>query len=189
MADATALALAATEDRDENRLRGLALDHVLANNNAARLQEVGIRKLDFAHDQVELDLEGAIQATFMSIVGYERLPVAASAVAERAIRGNAEIALILDNTWSMSARDAGGRTRIEMLKSAASNLVRDVLSGNDGSVRIGIVPYAEYVNVGTHLRNTSWLSVLADYTEAGSARTCETRTTRSECVEREPTYA
>jgi Flp pilus assembly protein TadG len=188
IADAAALALAATEDRDQSRLHAVALDHVRANNNANRVQEIAIRNLGLDNDRVTLGVEGAIRATFMGLVGYDRLPVAAEAVAERAIRGNAEIALILDNTWSMSATDAGGRSRIEMLKRAASQLVRELLAEDDGSLRIGLVPYAEYVNVGTNNRNASWLSVPADYTEPGSERRCEMRNTRSECVEREPTY-
>jgi Flp pilus assembly protein TadG len=189
IADAAALSLAAAEERNDSRLRALALDHVNANNNANRVQEISIRNLAIDNDRVTLGVQGAIQATFMGIAGYDRLPVAAEAVAEKAIRGNAEVALILDNTWSMSATDAGGRSRISMLKTAASQLVRELLSENDGSLRIGLVPYAEYVNVGTHNRNASWLSVPADYTEPGSERRCEMRNTRSECVEREPTYA
>ncbi len=189
MADAAALAVVASRSRDEAALRQQALEHLRANNRLERATDLAIHHISIRDDRVELQVSGSIHASFLSLAGYDRLGVATTAVAERAVRGNVEVALILDNTYSMSATDAGGRTRIALLKTAAAKLVREVLDQSDGSARIGIVPYAEYMNVGTQHRNAWWLSVPADYTVAGTPQTCETRTTRNECVRSAPTYS
>lgn len=190
LADATSLALAATEDMSETKMRELAVDVIAANRDLTRIGPVTIASLKIDDDKVDVLLNGAIQASFMSLAGYDRLPTSASALAERAVKGQVEVALVLDNTYSMSAENAFGVSRIETLREAASNLVSELLKEDDGAVRIALVPYAEYVNVGTQHRNAPWLDVPADYsTEAKPADKCETRTTRKKCVAWADKYA
>ncbi len=193
MVDATALSLAASRERNEERLLAIATQHLSANQRDGRLQEFRITSLVPTDDDVDLTVEGSIPATLMGIVGYDRLTVGASALAQRAVTGQVEVSLILDNTFSMSARDGGSVTRLSVLKTAASALVNELLAEEDSPVRIALVPYADYVNVGTGNRNASWLSVQADYststTTTPAPRTCETRTTRTRCLRQNPTYA
>jgi Flp pilus assembly protein TadG len=189
MTDAAALGLAIDRERNERRMRQLAEDHLQANHRGGRLNSFSLDSVEADDDKVRLTASGWIPAGLMGLAGYDRLQVSATSVAERAIRGNLEVAMVLDNTWSMSAADAGGTTRLQALKSAASMLVRQLLQDKNGSVRIGLVPYAEYVNVGTQYRNAPWLSVPNDYTTSPSPRTCEIRTTRTRCIRQNPTYA
>lgn len=190
IADATSLALAAAKGMSEEDMRALAADVVAANRDETRIGPVRIASLEIDDDKVDVLLNGAIPASFMGLAGYDQLPTAASALAERAVKGQVEVALVLDNTYSMSAVNGFGVSRIETLRKAASNLVSELLRENDAAVRIGLVPYAEYVNVGTQHRNAPWLDVPADYsTEAKPADKCETRTTKSECVAWASEYA
>lgn len=135
--------------------------------------------------QVSATITGTIPTVFVSLVGVNTLPVAVTAEAQRAAEGNLELALVLDNTWSMSDDDGNGSTKIAALKRAANSLLTKLFQGASGNVRVGIVPYAEYVNVGVHNRSQPWMSVAAD-TSTTSTRTCETRTTRQTCTRGTP---
>ncbi|EAB6718420.1 hypothetical protein DUP91_29320, partial [Salmonella enterica subsp. enterica] len=59
---------------------------------------------------------------------------------------------------------AGGgdkRSRIEALRDIAANFVQKTMTGDN--VRVAVVPYSDYVNVGVHRRNAPWANVPADY--------------------------
>jgi len=173
VADAAALALAAAKNGSETQMRALAGDVIAANTARTRLDTVDIAALESTKDYVDLSLSGSIPATFMGLAGWETLGVTASAKAERAVTGSVEVALVLDNTWSMSDADDKGVTRINALKTAAKTLVQELLTTEDGVVRIGLVPYADYVNVGTQHRGAAWLDVGADI--AAVPATCENK--------------
>jgi hypothetical protein len=51
------------------------------------------------------------------------------------------------------------------------------MTTDDGAIKIALVPYGQYINVGTKYRNKNWLSVPADYTTAATpASGCVTTT-------------
>jgi len=181
--DAAALALAASKKGSDTEMRALAEDVIAANAARTRLDTVSIAALESTNDYVDLSLNGAIPATFMGLAGWQTLPVAATAKAERAVTGSVEVALVLDNTWSMSDTDDKGVARIDALKTAARTLVQELLATEDGTVRIGLVPYADYVNVGTQNRGASWLDVGDDV--AAVPATCESKEVedKGKCVQ------
>ena len=116
-------------------------------------------------NSVRAEVDAELPSLFMSLLGREKMEVSAYSVAEYGV-GDLEVVLALDNTGSMAG------TKIAALKSAARGLV-DSLSNSAPSpekLRIGLVPFAKYVNVGMGHRNASWLDVPADYTE--TAATC-----------------
>lgn len=186
LADITSLTLAASREQDEDKLGAMATDVIEANRDPGRLSSVEIASLVASADDIDIDLRGRVPATFTGILGYDYLPSAASALAERALRGHVEVALVLDNTWSMSDTDAKGKSKIDTLKAAAVQLVTELLKSDDGAVKIGLVPYADYVNVGTQNRNQPWLDVPADYTTTPAPRSCEWRNTRTVCDKEKP---
>lgn len=70
-----------------------------------------------------------------------------------------EVALVLDNTGSMAG------AKLDALKSAATSLI-DIAyepENAEDNVKIGIVPFAQYVNVGMTNRNAPWMDVPVDY--------------------------
>jgi hypothetical protein len=95
-------------------------------------------------------------AHFGPIVGIKTLDYKIKASIQASSTG-IEAMLVLDNTGSMKN---GGK--INSLKKASSAFVEDMLALNEmrpDLVRIGIVPFADYVNVGTGYQNASWISV------------------------------
>lgn len=110
-------------------------------------------------NSVEAIVEASLPAVFMSVVGLDRISLASASTAEFGF-GDIEVVLALDNTGSMTG------SKIASLKTAASGLV-DTLSRNaptPDKLRVGLVPFAKYVNVGMSNRNASWIDVPTDYT-------------------------
>jgi uncharacterized protein YegL len=88
-----------------------------------------------------------------NIVGASTVPVSASADAKWSI-GKVEIALVLDNSWSMNSLN-----RMVELKKAAHDLL-DVLQNaakNPGDAKVAIIPFDARVNVGTGNVNATWI--------------------------------
>jgi Flp pilus assembly protein TadG len=80
-----------------------------------------------------------------------------------------EFALSLDTTWSMSSEG-----RMDALKVAANGFLDTVFDAQaqGADVKGAVVPFAQYVNVGTGMRGQSWLQV---------PRNIDTRVTTREC--------
>lgn len=91
----------------------------------------------------------------MGLFGKPNLPVSANVKAAPAgANEKIEVALALDTTGSMMGAKLAG------LKVAAKDLVTKVYSGSlaAANVRVGIVPFSTYVNVGVTYRGASWLT-------------------------------
>lgn len=177
-ADAAVLAAAASRNQDLADLRQTAETFLAQNLDLRYFAGEPTAEVDepqAAH--LRLQLRGAVPTTFLGLIGITEMPVVVSATATRGAAEEVELALVLDNTWSMSATDPAGGTKISALKSAATLLVNELMQRPDNNVRIGVVPYADYVNVGTHNLNQPWLAVPAEYSTT-SERKCETKTTR-----------
>lgn len=84
-----------------------------------------------------------------------------------------ELAMVLDTTGSMQG------TKIDTLKTASASLITKVMEGNTkGEAKIGIVPFAQYVNMGIASRYESWAQVDPDKTTT----TTTPKTTTPSCV-------
>jgi len=130
---------------------------------------------------------GVFSPTFASLFGYRSLNMTVNSTTTQQANGTLEVALVLDNTWSMSvALDATG-TKIDVLKTAAKSLVDQVMTADAGdNVKVAVVPYADYVNVGLGNRNQGWMNVAADYSvnvpQNWVPKTCSTYTTKWVCT-------
>jgi Flp pilus assembly protein TadG len=110
-----------------------------------------------------------VPTTLMGIAGLTGVNVHARSEVE--VAGNEiELSLVLDTTASMSG------TKIAALKTSAKMLIDDVYDAPeaDQHVKISIVPFGQYVNVGLANRNQSWMQVPAD-----------TQTPRQDCRNRQ----
>ena len=65
-----------------------------------------------------------------------------------------EIVMALDNTGSMNSA-----SKLGVLKTAASDLVESVFVNPLAEVKVGLVPFAQYVSVGAAYGGESWISV------------------------------
>lgn len=97
--------------------------------------------------------------------------LAARTEVKRGVSGSLEVALVLDTTFSMTG-PSGSKTKLEALKVAAKALVQTTMDSK-ADVKIAVIPFAQYVNVGASRRNEPWMDVPADYT-TGTAQQCTT---------------
>ena len=149
VADSTSLALAGSPERDETALRELAAKFIAGNYDDRRVGDIEIESLDITDDDIDVRLTAKMKTSFMGIAGVDYMDVIGNSLAERAVTGSVEVALVLDNTYSMAETDPKGVTKLDSLKAAANALVVELMSNPDADVKIGLVPYADYVNVAT----------------------------------------
>lgn len=102
-------------------------------------------------------VDGNMKTSFMQLAGLKTLDYNVTSVV-RGPDGAAEIALVLDNTYSMSADG-----KMDSLKAAANGFINNLIDDDgDSGTKIGIVPFSNHVNVGLDNRGASWLSVEDD---------------------------
>lgn len=178
--DAALLAAAATGSEDESEVDRIIRDYFSTHLTNVDLSDDYELAVDLTDSRIAARVDGETDTYFAGLIGRPHLPVTVSAAAVSGSGQIIELALVVDNTWSMSADAGGAMTRIAALKAAAHTLV-DSIMVEGGQVRISLVPYADYVNVGPSNRNASWINVPADYSVT-SPRTCSMRTTRTTCT-------
>jgi len=96
-----------------------------------------------------------IPTYFAGIFGRSGLDIGTASSALYSNR-NLDIALVLDTTFSMNG------SKMSSLKTAATNLVDTFDDFQNDNLRVSVVPFAQYVNVGLSRRNANWLDVPAD---------------------------
>jgi len=135
----------------------------------------------------------SVKTLFMGIMGFSQLPIYA---ASTAAWGNSRlrVALVLDNTGSMSEGGAGtpsSPNKIQALQTASHNLLSQLQAAatNDGDVYVSITPFAKDVNVGSSNYSQSWLDFTdwdaANGSNVQTGQTCTTKHGRQSCT---PTY-
>ena len=144
------------------RLEEIARDYF--DDNLKSHGELTVNGFDLtaAGEGYRLDVTGKITTTIMSVAGISELDVRAVSQAETGPGRPLEIALALDNTYSMNG------AKMTALKNAANILV-DKLFADTGSpqaqTKMALVPFSNYVNVDMSNRNAPWIDVPDDYSE------------------------
>ncbi|RYD29837.1 MAG: pilus assembly protein, partial [Sphingomonadales bacterium] len=159
--DTASLAVAASEEQDTRVLRTMAEEFIRSNLDERTIDNVNFDWFTSTPEEINAGVHGSITTTFMQLANVKTMPVSVSTVAKRAPKQIVEIALVLDNTYSMSAPDAKtGETRIETLRKASKSLVETLLPTDEpGPLSIALVPYADHVNVGIENKNQNWLAL------------------------------
>lgn len=106
-----------------------------------------------------------VPTTLMAIAGFSTVDVRVTSHIELASE-NVELALVLDVTDSMAG------TKIEALKTSANGLIDKAYADEEAAdhIKVAIIPFADYVNVGELHRNAPWMSVPLDSEE--TTETC-----------------
>jgi len=125
------------------------------------MQEMKLNSISFtrAGELVTLNVTGDMPTSLMQIVGKKRMPLGTTAAAVFGEPSSAEIALVLDTSYSMDG------SKLTALRIAANDMVDTLVNPSNDAVKMSIVPFATYVNVGTDKKGQSWLDVQADKTE------------------------
>jgi Flp pilus assembly protein TadG len=100
-----------------------------------------------------------IDSVFAKLMGFDNLDITTRSQALFGA-GQVEIALALDTTGSMQG------TKLDAAQKAANALVDQLFAGatTSSAVKVSLVPFANYVNVGLQYRNASWITGAADQT-------------------------
>lgn len=103
---------------------------------------------DVANEKVAVSASASVPTTFMRLLGFEDVGVAAAAEVTRKMQA-LDVVLSIDISGSMNDPAPGGGKRIDAAKAAAYELI-DILFGADTSktlLSIGLVPWSSKVNV------------------------------------------
>lgn len=103
-------------------------------------------------DMFRLSFDVDIGTTLARAIGIDKVSPKIVSEATLGKPPYLEIAMVLDNTGSMNDFN-----KLADLKTAATNLVTSLHGHPDADIRIGLVPFAQYVNVGAGYAGASWL--------------------------------
>jgi Flp pilus assembly protein TadG len=151
-ADSAALAGGNQMAMDDTKLQELVVSYAKANGAPGVIDVVtrvkGRSKLN--EGVFEVVIEGKLKTSLMALAGISEMDVSVSStvtVGSRAL----DLAMVLDVTGSMEQTIPSGGTRMQALRTAATNLVRIIESekASYAKLKVGVIPFAEYVNVGT----------------------------------------
>ena len=149
------------EDRELSQLAQQYFDEAIRVPTSVDLDGV---MFDRDGDQIRLEVGGLIRTNSLSFLGQNSLALSTNAVALFDKTSAAEISLVLDTSFSMDGH------RLETLQGAASEMIDTLIGNENDAVKMSIVPFATYVNVGTDKRGQPWLSIEPDRT--GVSESC-----------------
>jgi len=175
--DAAALLAARQVDSTGKLPKKGEVEKALQGNISA---DASVVKLKLENDNVVLTSRANANLIFSGFLPIQSSEVEVLSAVKIQGQEQLDVVLVLDNTGSMSAEG-----KIDALKDAAVDFIHTLLTLNKNgheTVRIGIVPFSNYVNVGMNNRHASWIWVPDDdsgttATEAGSYKQCNASTT------------
>jgi Flp pilus assembly protein TadG len=99
-----------------------------------------------------LSLSGGVATSLLKVAGVTELPLRSTSAVRLGDPPYMEVALALDVTGSMNSNG-----KIDAMKKAASELVESVFSSEKADAKVGLVPFAQYANVGEESEGEPWL--------------------------------
>ncbi len=154
-ADSAVLAAAVSGDEfNEQKLKALATD--LAESNLVDNFNLSLDRTD---SEVLVEITADYQTIVMGIFGYKTRPISVQSGSAFGTGGKLNLALALDTTLSME----GGR--MSSMIDAATHLLElmEETDSGKGNVKIGVVPFADYVRLDTAFGGEDWIDVEADH--------------------------
>ncbi len=153
--DASILAAGSMANADEDAMKAMAQRYFDANISAKTKAKYDPQlTFDYEASTAEITASSAavVDTYLMKLAGHDTVGVEAQAVAGRSLV-NVEVALVLDNTGSMSG------SKMTSLKEAATMLVNTLYtpSGSEDFVKFALVPFTASVNIGTDKLGNGWL--------------------------------
>jgi len=162
-----AVALIAAKDRtlSDAELTATANAYFNTQYPGVRGTNIVLNSITRTGDAVVVDASNNIETYFAAIFGRNDLDVNAVSSAVFS-QSRIDIALVLDSTFSMRGR------KMDSLKIAATNLIDTLEDADSDDINVSVVPFAQYINVGTSRRGARWLDVPSDRNVTPA---CETR--------------
>jgi hypothetical protein len=159
--DATALMLSRdAAGMDPAQVTSKATSFFKAQFNRAEMPEPLVTAVLSSPQQgsfiLDVKASGSVPTTFTKILGHDKLDISSSAQVKWGVK-KLELALVLDNTGSMSSNG-----KMTELKTASKNLLTTLKDAAKqlGDIKIAIVPFDKIVNIGTGFAGSGFI----DYT-------------------------
>jgi Flp pilus assembly protein TadG len=156
--DGAAVAGARSVGRPPAEIIQTATNYARANL-PAHLQSIPLT-VDLLNDNTTVRIRPtapiSVPTMILPVVGIGSVNVTVTSEATNGYQ-DIEIALALDNTGSMSGQ------KINLLRTAVTNFINSMeqlsaSTGRPNAVRLGIVPFDRFVNMGTSFRNQTWMN-------------------------------
>lgn len=155
--DAIALIAAKSVNKSQSQLEQAAQDYFTTKYPGADGSRIEIKQIKREGASVTVVAENNIDTYFSGIFGKQDLDIGAQSTAIFAQKAM-DVAMVLDTTYSMNG------SKLTSLKNAATSFVETIEDQKNDNVRLSVIPFAQYVNVGTSRRKAVWLDVDADKT-------------------------
>ena len=165
--DAAALAVGSTPGLSTAQMQTLAQQYFNANyHESSDYGTPSALTVSPSGQSFVVSTSDTMPTTMLKMVGINTMTVDASSTV---VWGQLKIwvALVLDNTGSMSDTDYTGLSKLSALKSASHQLLTMLqgASTTPGDVRVSITPFARDVMIGAGYSASNWLSY-TDFTAA-----------------------
>lgn len=151
--DAAALAVAGSSNLETESDMKARIDKFMeANYPAGKIGSPYDIQLVINGNSITVSAAAKYDTTFLRFLGFDTIDTYAKTTVQRQVQG-IEVALVLDNTGSMSYKPSGSSiTNIEALKNSSRDFVNIMFSkaNKPTDVRIGLVPYANSVRIGLY---------------------------------------
>jgi Flp pilus assembly protein TadG len=163
-ADSAALAIGSWPGLTQAELKTKAQQYFDANFPPTKIGTAGALDVKFEGDDIKVTVHGQVPTTFMKLAHFDTLNITVNNTITKKER-NIEVVLVLDTTGSMGS---GGK--LNAMKSAAKKMVDTLFDGKatSTSLKMGVVPFAAAVNIGSDKLNSGWLNK-ATYTTGAAA--------------------
>lgn len=148
-ADQISLYAAKTLETDAGALNAFAQDYVNFNYPNTK-GDIVIENIQRDGDTVSVEATTKVGTAFGQFLGFETIDVRVNSASSFNSTG-LDVALVLDTTGSM------GGAKIDTLREAATDLISTLENSSAAEIRVSIVPFAQYVNIGTENINERWL--------------------------------
>lgn len=109
-------------------------------------------------DSVLVSVAASMPTNFLHLAGIPQINFNIQSKSQPPQAGPIDLALVLDMTLSMAnSPAAGGDPKVTTLKKVAKELVEEIMRSGSSDIKIGVVPYSTYVNVGAPPPTPSWI--------------------------------
>jgi Flp pilus assembly protein TadG len=149
--DAAALAVGANSPNATSvtpQMQTVATDFVKANAAQGGAVTIGTPVVSLSGQSLTVADTATIATTFLQVAGVSSLTVSASSTALRSVSG-LEVAMVLDNTESLTYVGSTGQSNFKQLQAAANQLTAALFGSaatNNPLLRVGVIPYTGAVN-------------------------------------------
>ncbi len=152
--DNATLAASKSKSTELSELQVIVDNAIKHHNNANWPVKATVKIIN---DVVHVEATTDYDTMLMGIFGQDKVKLMAEAASPVARLTPVNLTLVLDTTDSMEGDN------IRDLKAAATEMVED-FKVFDAPVRISVVPFGKYVNIGTSRRNAAWIDTSKDGT-------------------------